>query len=643
MSPTRKNGNRSWRWPWTALLGPALALWGGALPAHATSLFSRWQIQPVYRTDYKVSESEKDWKQNLSFARASERLAFDLRMNSGRRENERRNNFRRNDDKIEFNLGRPIPLGSMRVESSFARLADITDRSKKTSTDETVDLVSDLALLTREEASVNLILNAGYLREVNTQARYGSRVSVDSTIAPGWTGGSSLNSKWNPGDTFAFTGRLNYDTTVQESETFHNEVSSSDTLWTEQKNTDRSFSMDGDFTVEWDRYELLSVSYRGGFKDIEAQYYHAAEEAQETKKILERRSVVQLYGERKKSFGYVLEYSLRENETDFVLVSTDRRNTSNDISIGGYYNLGGVPLLGRMPGMAGTEVKATLYTSDGRAATEGTDSYDTRRQELTSEVRRRFATILEVIGKYRESLTQDMYDDGALDKDRVRTELNGTVKYTPSPAFKANLTYTAKSEESIKIPRATSAQTQQKDDYNVNGSYTWTLPFGPIIKQTIQLGATYTFYVFDEDKNDLTRNNRVVSELDVPLFPGTMVGIKHTYRRSDSGAHQYAQDRRVRTYAPSRESLSQNLKINLRYDFLGGFHVAAQQVMDLNHNTTVSTGDVRSTEKYEFTATAGLKRTFSRALNLTTQIQRINSNVKDDFWRVTAVLEKTFK
>jgi len=625
------------------LLGPALALLGCALPAQAASVLSHWQIQPVYRTDYKVSESEKDWKQSLTFGRASERLAFDLRMTSGRRENERRNNFRRNDDKMILGLSRPIPLGTVSLESSFLRLADITDRSKKASTDETVDLVSSLALLTREDASLNLKMNAGYLREVNTQIRYGSRASVDSTIAPGWTGGSSLNSKWNPGDTFAFTGRFFYDTTVQESETFRTETSSTDTLHTEQKNTDRSFSMNGDFTVEWDRYELLSVSYRGGFKDSESQYYHAAEEAQESKRIVERRSVMQLYGERKDSFGYVLEYSLRENETDFVLLNTDRSNTSDDVSIGGYYNLGGIPLLGSIPGVRGTEFSVELNSSDGQSVTQGTASYNTRRQELNSEVRRRFATILELVGKYRESLTQDMYGDGALDKDRLRTELNGTIKYTPSPGFRANLTYTAKSEESIKIPAATAAQTQQKDDHNVNGSYTWTLPFGPIIKQTIQLGATYTYYVFDEDKNDLTRNNRVVSELDLPLFPGTMLGIKHTYRRNDSGAHQYAEDRRFRTYAPSRKSLSQNLRVNLRYEFPGGFHIAAQQVMDLNHNTTVSTGSVRSTEKYEFTGKAGLKRTFSSGLNLTAQIQRVNSNVKDDFWRVNAVLEKTFK
>lgn len=590
-----------------------------------------------------MGESDRDWKQTFNLDRGSRYIDFDLRMTSQRRENERRNNFERNDDKLYLNFSRPVPIGSVSLETAFKRLSDSTDRSKSANTDDAVDLAGHLALLKRERSMVNLNLATGYLREVNVQERYGARASTDSTTAAGWTNGATMDAKWDPNATVAVTGNLSYGSTVQNSETVRYEYDEDDVTLTEQENTDRSHNFDMRGSLEWSRYRMLSISFDAVYSDAVTQYYQSTEGAQETKSIFQQSTTLRFYGEREKKFGYMVEFYSKENKTGYELATNARKNTTDDFMVDAYYVLGGLPGVGRIPLVAGSEVSARFISSDGRVATEGTNSYDQTRLDFSSELRRSFGRKIEFVGRYKESLTQDLYDNQQLDKDRLRTEVTTTLKYRPSDTFNANVSYTAKTEESIEVPDDSAIETQRKEDYNVQGKYTMLLPFDVAITQTLQLGATYTFYVFNEEQNSLTRNNRVVTELLIPVYDNTEIRLQHSFKRNDSGSYLYSNDLRTRTYGKSRERLTQNMRIGMKYDIIKGVYLAAEEIIDLSYSTTLATNTTRTTEKYEFTAEAGITHDFANGIRLRASAERINSSVKDDFYRVNASMEKTFK
>ena len=623
------------------LLGTGLAV--GQSPGGEPSVLAKWGLAPSYRTDYKVGESDRDWKQTLNLDRASRYVDLDVRMSSQRRENERRNNFERSDDKLYLNFGRSIPIGTLKLETAFKRLSDSTDRSKSANTDGAVDLASRLTLLQGERSRFNLNLSTGYLREVNVQERYGTRSSTDSTTAVGWTNGAAMDAAWDPSKSVSVTSSVSYGNTVQESKTVRYEFDDESVTLTEQDDTDRSHRLDMRGAVEWSRYSLLSISADAVYSDALTQYYQSTEGAQETKSIFQQSTTFRFFGEHEQKFGYMVEFYNNENQTDYELATNARKNTTDDIMIDAYYVLGALPGVGRIPLVAGSEMSARFISADGRVATEGTNSYDQTRLDFSSELRRSFGRQIEFVGKYKESLTQDLYDNQQLDKDRLRSEITATLKYRPSDTFNANVSYTTNTEETIEVPDESAIETQRKEDYNVQGKYTMLLPFDVSITQTLQLGATYTFYVFNEAQNSLTRNNRVVTELMIPVYDNTEIRVQHSFKRNDSGAYLYSDDSRVRTYSKSRERLTQNMRIGMKYDIIKGVYLAAEEIIDLSYSTTLSTNTTRTTEKYEFTAEAGITHDFTNGIRLRASAERINSSVKDDFYRVNASLEKTFK
>ncbi len=615
----------------------------GTVAAAETSLFAKWGIAPSYRTEFKAGEADREWRQTFNLNRGSRYVDFESRFASQRRENERRNNFERGDDKLFFSLGRPVGFGTLNLETAFQRLSDKTDRSKTTSTDDAVDLAGKFALHKREGSSVNLNVATGFLNEVNVQERYGARSTVDSTTASGWTGGAQVDAQWSPASTVSLASSASFDGVVQNSQTIRYEFEGDEVAVTEQGHTDRSHNQTMRGSLEWTRHAMLSMSIQTLYSDAVSQYYQATEQAQETKSIYQGSTTIRLFGEKAKKFGYILEYYSNENKTEYDLATNARQNTNDDIMLDAFYTMGRIPLLGAIPLVAGSELKARFITSEGRVATQGTASYDTKRLDFSSELRRSLGRRFELVAKYKESLTQDLYDNRQIDKDRLRTEVTTTVKYLPSATFNANLTYTAKNEETIEVPDASAAQTQRQEDYNVQGKYTVLLPHDVSVTQTLQLGATYTFYIFNEEQNSLTRNNRVVSELLVPVYDNTEIRLQHSFRRNDSGSYLYSENLGGRTYSKTRERVTQNLKVSMRYDIVKGLYVTAQEVIDWSYNTTVATASTRVTEKYEFTAEAGITHDFSNGIRLRASAQRINSSVKDDFYRVNASMEKRFK
>jgi hypothetical protein len=612
-----------------------------ARPGAGQTILSQWGIAPQYESVYEVKRKDTIWEQTLGIGRTAptwgglSNLASTLHILG--REDKARNNFVESDNTVDMKAERAGRLGKLTLAGVSHKNWREDDYSLTVRNADNLTLSHNLPLLSGGEArpevpQVNLTLGGGWLQEKDVREnRRGGRASDSRTWATGWESDLGLNTRYAPSPTFTMTGGANWSGAVQNSRSRIAEAERDTTL----DATDYTRSIGFNSETEWTRLAYLKVNLKASYARDYAQYYQASVEAQETKLSHKRMTALTLGGDLSPALSYdaLLESDL--DQYDYALERSDRLASANSADLGVQYDLG-------LPLVRGTQVSARAGAVSRRTSRENTAAYDTRERRAETELQKTLRPGLILAGKVDTELIQDFYDDGKLDRDKLTTTSSAFVTYQPSDRLKARGGYATKQSDAINISRARSAQNQNDRDYRVTVDYQATLVRGIAIQQSFQISASYTYFKFNEDKNRLTRSNRVTTKLDIPIWPNTDLNLEHIFNSSDTGAYVFATGGERRVYKRASETLRQNLVAELSYKIAGMIVLRATPTIDINSSRDLATERVTPREKRTFTGEIALQRELSNGIQLTSSFARTSSSQEDDYWNINATIAKTF-
>jgi hypothetical protein len=225
----------------------------------------------------------------------------------------------------------------------------------------------------------------------------------------------------------------------------------------------------------------------------------------------------------------------------------------------------------------------------------------------------------------------------------LRSDISLAAAYTPSDVFQASGGYTINRRETINIPAERSGDNQVQYDYQVKVDYSALLARRVNVRQTFQISAAYTYKIYNDAQNTLSRTNRVTTTVQLPLWDQTRIGLEHIFHRSDTGAYTYPEDGTRRVYSRASESLRQNLKFEMQYQLAKTILIRAGETYDLNYRTVLASGQRTLRDKLAFTGTVDLQHQFRSGIVIKALVQRTSSSQEEDFWNVDATLEKSFQ
>jgi len=630
---TRRRQLARGRAPGRARLALGLLAILAARPAmgEETNLLDRWALSPGYSTTYDVRRQEKSWWQKLDLDRKGGLADLKTALEIKTREDPSRNNYEESDNRFTLKLGRKIRPGQLTLDGDWRRRWTEDVRSLTAIDADHLNLGSTIGLLGREGASLDFRFAGGWLqgREVK-ERQVGTQRTLDRTFTDGWEGETHLQGSWEPREDLKLDSQASWDGSVQASDSRHIEAGET-TPYTAR---DHARTLDFSSTLEWTRLEAANVSLEANLTNGSSQYYQATRQAQETKQRHSRSVALRLQGEPADSFAYTVDLTTDLRSFDYRVESTDKLDSDRSGRYGAEYR----PSL---PLLRGSALRGTLDLGRHRTENEKTADYTTHSKSVEAEFQRPFGPrfVLDIRGS--ETLTQDIYDDQTLDRDRLRSDSFLSLTYDRGSPFRALASYATGRTEDVNIPRARAGQNQVQDDYRITFDYQATLPAAIALKQNFQISATYTYYVYDEAKNTLTRTNRVTTKVDLPLWTSSSLYLEHIYLRSDNGLYVYSAVTGSRGYSVGSENLRQYLSAVARYRFLGMFELRATQSFNVETRQTAGGGNATRREKLTFSGLIALHRQV-RGLQLDASFERTSSNTEEDYWTVDASVEKRF-
>jgi hypothetical protein len=615
---------------WLAAAGLLLGLGGARAAAQATPP-SWWGLQPVYSSTYDVRRQEIDWWQKFAINRRGGLADVQSALEIKNAEDKTRNDYREADNRYGLQLARTSGLGQLAFDGGSRRRWNQDTRSLTVMDEDHVNLSDKVPLLARTGKTMDLSLGGGWLkgREVKDR-KVGTTSTSDRTSTSGWEGESRLGGEWAPRSDFKLGGAAAWDGSLQSSRSRHIETEAT----TPYAATDHSRTLDFSTTLEWTRYKMAQISLDAGYTDGFAQYYQATQEAQETKSRIKRTLEVKAEGEPDSSFAYAVDVLTDLHSFDYRIEPNDKSESNRTGRFSAQYRPH-LPLLG------GSELTGALELGSRRTVNQNTPDYDTREKSLEGQFSRPFGPRFTVQLRGTAVLTQDFYDDGSLDKDRLRTDSFFSLRYDRGDPFAASASYAASETRDVNIPRLRASQNQVTDDYRITFDYQARLAWGISLRQNYQISATYTYYVFSEAKNTLTRTNRVTTKIDVPLWPTSSLYLEHIYNRSDNGLYTYSASGGNRAYAIGAENLRQYIQAVAQYQLFGMIQLKATQSFNIETRETRDGNPGTRREKLTFAGLVALHRQV-RGIDLDASFERTSSNTEEDFWTINASLEKRF-
>lgn len=630
---TRRRGGRRGRVPGRVGLGLGLLLCLSA-PCSAAddpTLLERWRLSPVYSTTYDVRREETSWWQKLDLDRKGGLADLKAALEIKSREDPSRNDYNESDNRFTLKLGRKVRPGDLTLDGDWRRRWTEDVRSLTAIDEDHLNLGSTIGLLSGERATLDFRFSGGWLqgREVK-ERQVGTLRTTDRTKTNGLEGETHLQGQWQPSEDLTFGSQASWDGSVQSSDSRHVEADET----TPYRARDHARTLDLNSTMEWTRHAAANVSLEARLTDGFAQYYQATRQAQETKYRRSRSLALRVEGEPADSFAYAVDLTTDMKSFDYRIESTDKLDSDRS----GRYSAEYRPSL---PLLRGSSLHGALELGRHRTENQNTADYSTHSKSVEAELQRPFGPRFMLNLRGTETLTQDIYDDMTLDKDRLRSDTFVSLTYDRGVPFRALASYATSRTEDVNIPRSRAGQNQVQDDYRITFDYQGKLPAEIALRQNYQISATYTYYVFDETKNTLTRTNRVTTKVDVPLWPNSSLYLEHIYLRSDNGLYVYSAVTGARGYSVGSENLRQFLSAVARYRFLGMFEVRATQSFNVETRQAADGSNPTRREKLTFSGLIALHRQV-RGLDLDASFERTSSNTEEDYWTVDASIEKRF-
>lgn len=613
-------------------------LCGLATPAAAESLLERLGLESVYQSKYEVTRRETEWRQSIDLDRGTTLSNLTAKLQSKNREDESRNDFKEALNRIDLRYGRTLSFGEAFLDGRSRRHWTETSRSRTDIEENALYLGQAVPVLQRETMLLDLDFRGGWIQEKEVKQQFRHGLIVDSTLATGWSSKVDLRGVWEPNATLSWSSGVSFDGSIQESNSIHRERDEEGlvTDLEELDATDRAQTLVARTDLNWIGYDAFKVGVATSVSDGYTQFYQPTARTQETQSISRRSSSLNVEGQLTPTLDYGIDYSNDVTEFSYDVQDKDRLDRDQRLMLRGRHELG-------LPLLRGATAKVSAGFSEGRRSLQNTTAYDTRGKTVEGELQKPIGEQFTLGLRMLINLTQDFYDDGSLDRDQLRTDVALAAAYFPSPGFTATMGFTTNNREVVNIAADRAAQNQKRENYQVTAGYSASLPANVSLRQNFLIGADYTYYVFNEDENTLTRTNRVTTKISAALWDRAGLRLEHIFHRTDSGAYRFPADGQSRVFTKSSDRLRQYIKAEVEYDLSRMIRVRATETYDLNYRTNLASGQTTLRDKLTFSGRVEIQRDLSGGLTLRASVEHTSSTQEDEFWNVLADVQKTFR
>ncbi|MBP6875039.1 MAG: hypothetical protein KBD56_03115 [Candidatus Eisenbacteria bacterium] len=612
---------------------PAVALLLCAAPAsNAETVLGRWGLKPRYETEYSVYRKEQGWSQRFNFDRPSKLADVRSSLSVQSKEDATRNDYRYGSNMFQLNLSRPSVIGKLSTDGGTQRQWTQTTQSLDSRTRDNISLSNMVSIFERAGRKLSLSFGGGWVQEKQVkEGRRGLVVTEDETNSTGWETEASLDGAWEPAKDLKFTARTAWDGSTEASSTLHMEGETQ----TFQENTDRSRNNTIAADLIWSRLNALKIQVKMNFSDAVAQYYQASAARQETKQSQVNGFHVEAAGEPLEDMSYGMSFDRQKTEFDLKVEANDRLDSSDKYNFTTKYSP-------HLPLLKGSVVQGDASFTSKSTWRERTVPYDSKGTQLELRFGRPLGKRFDLTLKGVTHLDQDFYQDGSLDKDRLRTSTSATLQYKVEKKFAINTAYASNRTDVVNIRAARAGQNQVEKDYRLTMDYRLTLPMEIQVAQNFQVSAVYTYYTYNEKSNSLTRTNRVTSRVAVPLLENSEINLEHIFERSDTGAYLYNGEGTRQAYSKGTERLRQDLKASLDYSLFHFVTFSLIERLGVNSSEQLSSGVVTRRDNHEMTGKLTIRRDLTGGLALDARFERTLSNQNDPYWRIDAKVQKQF-
>ncbi|MFZ1945987.1 MAG: hypothetical protein WAW06_00385 [bacterium] len=224
-------------------------------------------------------------------------------------------------------------------------------------------------------------------------------------------------------------------------------------------------------------------------------------------------------------------------------------------------------------------------------------------------------------------LTRVAYDDkdkNPKDRDRLSNRVSLDLTYLPYESVSTRLGSEFSQEQSVYVKAAASANNKTTTRYRVTGSYDLKTVREIKVSQTYEIGAVYGVYEFEEEKdnNSLIRNSNISTDFKVPITPGVVLNIDHTYRYQDQGSYDERGGRG--SYGRSAGNQSNTLAIGTAYT-IGKIRLSMRQAYYFQDNWDYDDGKKvfkSGNRSVEISGRAGFKYSFKDRTNFAFSVEQ---------------------
>ncbi len=584
-------------------------------------------LNPRYSTNYELNRQTTTWGQNFDFGAGfgfmnfNNRANFEVRRDSDRDE-ERRNGSNRTDLRWFF-----IPNVPLNMNLKAGRQSVTSPRSEVQSD----ELGTDLSANYRTRLlGIAHTLDAGGGYDQRKQSSLSGDVSSTSTDG-GVNGNMSYRGRW----------AMRNEVLVVDGS--YRETRSDRTLELRESGSD---SLQKQPSSSRTRATGANVAFEPG-EWLEARV-SVSDDARKEQKIVHEFGVgsldeqennrTSIDGEIRVKPRKNVEMGLRASASEFAVLSQVRE----DLASSGNGNMWETTL---KTTLLGATVDAKLSARYDRLEPAVSDTTEKESTSLEGKINRRLGrkltAQLDWLVRADQHFYQNFDPDDRKDRDELKTKIQPTLTYMPTPTWTVTTTYIRSVSRRIGLSPSQANQTRREEDYTVDFNISHRFSPATQISQIYSIKALTTLYDYVPESDRLLATQRITTTLNSKITPRVSLILDHRFTLQDSGPYLLEEDG-SRGFARSLRKYRQELSTTVEYK------VTPWLTLDTN-SRFLRTDDVNeASETRTITRNLELKHGFSvvkglaGGLDFQARGSYVNSNTRDAYWTLSSNLSKDF-
>jgi hypothetical protein len=619
-------------------------------------------FHPQYSSSYEMNKQARNWGQTFS---VNERLGPFLVQNStnvilGRDQNRgnRRTRFATSTATATVDLGLGFS-GAMSGEMSRRTALDALTRTEDNSTKGDLSLSYSRTtgpLATNVSASAGILKNDVYGQSSLGRVRQPAiedpvdSTRVDSTLALGTSLGVSGSATYKPTRRLSSTATFNAERSELDSRIF--------VFWrgrgqrdTSETSPNRNGNWMASLRTEYTHATAskLTLDLRSSNRDNE--YYLVQQGIEKSRSTDNGVSLNAIWKLPLSVDGRADVYVRRSDQSYRKLPDRGTVGDQQGFTIGGYRLM---PFRVEASVDFGVDLRKNSYY-----VTRLTEN-DVRSRSMKLSLKREFSRRFSVSATSNLGLTSFFYHPSdslrinnpneyaqrlAQDRDDYRRLLDFSVLYKPGPKFDTSLSLQRNDRKTVYVKARASGNNTQSERYQILASITYRWSGRTQITQRYSIAADYSYFVFNEAGNSLTRETKVLTEIRSRLTNRTELLLGHDFRFRDSGSYKN------QLYGRSLEDTQQNLQAQTKYTLHEDLSLSLKQRIETRSAHSLFTDDTQRTTRLELIEGIDFGHSFASGLSLDGSFNRTDSYLaqpgitlprKEKFWLIAASLSKRF-